>query len=179
MQSHRNALMSRREFFTAPGAVVTIATAMLVAAISVSAGTWGQGNWGQMYWGTNPETAPVAPPVVSSITDDASELVVVIDDYPVGTGADGWLRATSFEITCVNGSSQSVAMTSAGVVRIPNLEPNTEYQCTVQAFNELGGSPGSIRLATTGALLGGGLPISLLSAAACKGPNPPSSCPSS
>ncbi len=176
MHPQRNALLSGRALRA--GAVPVVAASLFALAFPALAGTWGQGNWGQMYWGTNAESAPVAPPVVSSITDDGNEIVVAIEDYPVGTGADGWLRATSFEITCTNGSSQSVAVSSAGVVRIPDLEPFTDYECTVQAFNDLGGSPGNVNLATTGAVLGDGLPISLLNAAICRRPSPPPSCPS-
>jgi hypothetical protein len=161
--------------FTQRPLVLAAALAGILPALfcgDAMAGTWNAGNWGQMYWGTNPETTPVAP-TVSNVTVDGTDLQITVADYAIGSGDDGWSVITRYEVTC--GDAPTVVSTSP-LLRLGDLEADTPYECTVRVANALGSSPAVVQLATTGAALQQGIPITIIYSALCRSANPPASC---
>lgn len=135
-----------------------VAAALIAASVS-HAGTWDVGKWGQMYWGSNPESAPTVAPIVSAQGDGTDITFTLIN---LNTGQEtGWSAITQFEVTCGN---EPTVVVSATNPRISNLEPGTEYTCSIVAINEPNGqtegSPAGTFTATTDSL--GGLPVWLL-----------------
>ena len=136
---------------------------LLILALSASAfanaGTWGSGKWGQMYWGSNPETAPIVAPTVNA-QGDGTDIAFTLTNLLTGQEV-GWSAITQFEVTCGN---QPTVMISADNPRLTNLDPDTEYTCSIVALNEPNGqkgrSPTGTFTATTDSL--GGLPVWLL-----------------
>lgn len=133
---------------------LTLSTAPIALA-----GKWGTGKWGQMYWGSNPETAPIVAPTVNA-RGDGADITFTLTNLLTGEQV-GWSAITQFEITCDN---QPTVLISASNPRLTNLEPGTEYTCTIVALNEPNGqtgrSPAGTFTATTDSL--GGLPVWLL-----------------
>ena len=136
---------------------------LLTLALSASpfadAGTWGSGKWGQMYWGSNPETAPIVAPTVNA-QGDGTDITFTLTNLLSGQEV-GWSAITQFEVTCGN---QPTVMISVDNPRLTNLDPDTEYTCSIVALNEPNGqtgrSPTGTFTATTDSL--GGLPVWLL-----------------
>lgn len=115
------------------------------------AGVYGEENWGEMYWGDNPVTAPTQAPTISSVVVTEDQITITLDDFPVGTGADGWSAVTSFIVTC----GATTVETSESAVTITGLEGDTDYSCSVTGSNAQGGSPASVQVVTTDPLLQG------------------------
>ena len=67
-----------------------IAWALMVFSQGATAGVYGSERWGEMYWGANTASAPVGSPSITSATATDDQITIVLDDFPVGTGADGW-----------------------------------------------------------------------------------------
>ena len=129
------------------------ATFLFVSILSNSAfaGVYGEENWGEMYWGDNPVTAPGSAPTIISAVADEDEITITLDDFPIGTGADGWSAITSFTVTCGDFSTE----TTENQVIITGLESDTEYACSVIASNAIGASPNAVRVVTTSPALQG------------------------
>ena len=125
----------------------------------VHAGEWGSGKWGQMYWGSNPETAPTIAPTVNA-QGDGTDITFTLTNLLTGQQV-GWSAITQFEVTCGN---QPTVLISADNPRLTNLDPDTDYTCSIIALNEPNGqtrrSPAGTFTATTDSL--GGLPVWLL-----------------
>ena len=117
----------------------------------VNAGVYGSENWGEIYWGDNPATAPITPPVITSAVATEDQITITIEDFPVGTGADGWSAVTSFIVTC----GATTVETARSAVTITGLEGDTDYSCSVTASNTQGDSPALVQVVTTDPLLKG------------------------
>lgn len=135
-----------------------LSLALTVAPLA-HAGTWGTGKWGQMYWGTNSETAPIVAPAVIA-QGDGTDITFTLTNLLTGQQL-GWSAITQFEVTCGN---QAPVLISTDNPRLTNLDPGTEYTCSIVALNEqngqIGRSPAGTFTATTDSL--GGLPVWLL-----------------
>jgi len=114
------------------------------------AGTYGE-RWGEMYWGDNPVTAPTAAPTIASAVATEDQITITLDEFPIGTGADGWSAVTSFIVTC----GATTVETSESAVTISGLEGDTQYSCSVTASNAQGDSPALVQVVTTDAALKG------------------------
>ena len=123
------------------------------------AGTWGTGKWGQMYWGSNPESAPTIAPSVTA-QGDGTDITFHLNNLLTGQQL-GWSAIAHFEVTC---GDLPAVIVSADNPRLTNLEPGTDYTCSIVALNEVNGatgrSPTGTFTATTDSL--GGLPVWLL-----------------
>jgi len=115
------------------------------------AGIYGSENWGEMYWGDNSATAPTQAPTIASVVATEDQITITLDDFPVGTGADGWSAVTSFIVTC----GATTVETSESAVTITGLEGDTAYSCSVTASNAQGESPELIQVVTTDGALDG------------------------
>lgn len=124
---------------------------LLVACSHASAGIYGSENWGEMYWGDNPVTAPTAAPTIASAVATEDQITITLDNFPVGTGADGWSSVTAYTVNCGETSAEA----SGTEVTITGLNGDTEYSCSVTASNALGEGPEIIRVVTTAAALRG------------------------
>lgn len=124
---------------------------LTIACCTANAGIFGSENWGEMYWGDNPATAPTSAPTIASAVATEDQITITLEDFPVGTGADGWSAVTSYTVTCGEASAQA----SGTEVTITGLNGDTEYSCSVTASNAQGESPEAIRLVTTAAGLEG------------------------
>ena len=122
-----------------------------VAWSQVNAGVYGSENWGEMYWGDNPATAPTQAPTITSAVATEDQITITLDDFPVGTGADGWSVVTSYTVTC----GETSVTTSETAVTITGLDSDTNYSCSVTASNTEGDSPELIKVVTTDALMQG------------------------
>ena len=142
-------------------ALSTLNKALLTAAVSLAvvpfgqAGTWGSGKWSQMYWGSNPETAPTAAPTVTA-RGDGTDITFTLTNLLEGEQV-GWSAVTEFIVTCGDLAPVTV---SASNPTLTDLDPGTEYTCTIVAVNAQGQSPEGTFTATTDSM--GGLPIWLL-----------------
>ncbi|MEO0439088.1 MAG: fibronectin type III domain-containing protein [Pseudomonadota bacterium] len=155
-----------RSLFVVLGAFGTLSTVS-------HAGSWGSGNWGEIYWGTNPESAPTVAPTVAATQSESDEITVEFTPYPSGTGADGWRVVTEYVLSCSGLPSVSSSEPTAVLV---NLEPDTEYLCSISAANDLGGSPIANNIVLTTEALSQGLSPAFLRAALCSSDNPPANC---
>ena len=124
---------------------------LIMAADYAVAGIYGSENWGEMYWGDNPVTAPTAAPTIASAVATEDQITITLDDFPVGTGADGWSAVTSFIVTC----GATTVETSESAVTISGLEGDTDYSCSVTASNAQGESPALVQVVTTDIALKG------------------------
>jgi len=123
---------------------------------SLLAGVWGNENWGRMYWGSNTATSPVEAPLFN-ITVDGTDISLVLTNLL--TGADmGWSVVTHFVVTC--GDSDPVTINALNP-ELTGLEPNTDYTCSIVAWNDEGASTASEFAFTTEETISG-LPIWLL-----------------
>jgi hypothetical protein len=115
-----------------------------------NAGVYGAENWGEMYWGDSPATSPIFAPTIASVVATEGQITITLDNFPVGTGADGWSAVTAYTVTCGETSAEA----SGTEVTITGLDSDTDYSCSVTASNALGESPEIIRVVTTAALKG-------------------------
>lgn len=139
--------------------------ACLCLSNASNAGIYGAENWGEMYWGDNAVTTPTAAPTIASAVATEDQITITLDDFPVGTGADGWSAVTSFIVTC----GATTVETSQSAVTITGLEGDTDYSCSVRASNAQGDSPTSVQVVTTDSALGGLNIILLCSVIDCRG----------
>ena len=138
---------------------------ILIFSGHAQAGIYGSENWGEMYWGDNPATAPTQAPTIASAVATEDQITITLDDFPVGTGADGWSAITSFIVTC----GATTVETSESAVTITGLEGDTTYSCSVTASNAQGDSPELVQVVTTDSALGGLNIILICSAIECVG----------
>jgi len=138
---------------------------ILIFSGHAQAGIYGSENWGEMYWGDNPATAPTQAPTIASAVATEDQITITLDDFPVGTGADGWSAITSFIVTC----GATTVETSESAVTITGLEGDTTYSCSVTASNAQGDSPELIQVVTTDVALGGFNIMLICSAIECGG----------
>ena len=116
-----------------------------------NAGVYGSENWGEMYWGNNPVTAPTDAPVIISAVATEDQITITLDNFPVGTGADGWSAVTSYTVTC----GQTSVTTSETAVTITGLDSDTNYSCLITASNAQGDSPELIQVVATDSVIQG------------------------
>jgi hypothetical protein len=124
---------------------------ILIFSGHANAGVYGSENWGEMYWGDNPATAPTEAPSIVSAVATEDQITITLDNFPVGTGADGWSIVTSYTVTC---GETSVSTAESSVI-ITGLDSDTTYSCSVTAANAQGDSPALIKLVTTDTLMQG------------------------
>ena len=140
-------------------ALSRITPLLLSLALTISplalAGKWGTGKWGQMYWGSNPETAPTVAPTVNA-QGDGTDITFTLTNLLNGQQV-GWSAVTEFIVTC--GDLAPVTVSASNPI-LTDLEPGTDYTCTIVAVNAQGQSPEGTFTATTDSM--GGLPIWLL-----------------
>ena len=118
---------------------------MLVIRLCALAGVYGSENWGEMYWGDNPVSTPNAAPTISSVVARTDQITITLDNFPQGTGADGWSAITSYIVTC----GETTVETSDTAVTITGLDSDTEYSCSVSASNAAGDSPATVQVVMT------------------------------
>ena len=128
--------------------------ALTLPSTVAEAGVWGSGKWGQMYWGSNPETVPIAPTVTAE--GDGTDITFTLTNLLTGQEV-GWSAVTEFIVTC--GGLAPVTVSASNPI-LTDLDPGTEYTCTIVAVNAQGQSPPGTFTATTDSM--GGLPIWLL-----------------
>ena len=73
---------------------------LLLFCSYANAGIYGSENWGEMYWGDNSATAPTEAPSIASAVATENQIIITLDNFPVGIGADGWSAITSYTVTC-------------------------------------------------------------------------------
>ena len=122
-----------------------IACLIFVISSPWLAGVYGSENWGEMYWGDNPVSTPTAAPTISSVVARADQITITLDNFPQGTGADGWSAITSYIVTC----GATTVETSDTAVTITGLDSDTEYSCSVSAANAVGNSPATVQVVMT------------------------------
>jgi len=123
----------------------TLVLLMLVISPCALAGVYGSENWGEMYWGDNPVSTPNAAPTISSVVARTDQITITLDNFPQGTGADGWSAITSYIVTC----GETTVETSDTAVTITGLDSDTEYSCSVSASNAAGDSPATVQVVMT------------------------------
>jgi hypothetical protein len=137
----------------------SLANLLLILALIVispaHAGTWGVGKWGQMYLGSNQETAPTVAPAVDA-QGDGTDIALIVTNLLTGQQV-GWSAVTDFIVTC--GDLEPVTVSASNPI-LTDLDPGTDYTCTIVAVNAQGQSPEGTFTATTDSM--GGLPIWLL-----------------
>ena len=138
---------------------------LLCFSIVSNAGIYGAENWGEIYWGDNAVTEPTAAPTIASAVATEDQITITLDNFPIGTGADGWSAVTSYVVTC----GATTVETSQSAVTITGLEGNTDYSCSVIATNAQGNSPAFVQVVTTDSALGGLDIILLCSMIDCRG----------
>ena len=110
---------------------------LLLLISKVEASTFGSQNWGEMYWGTNEASAPTTAPVIISSDVGTYSVALTLQDFPTGTGDDGWSVVTAFKLQCAD---QSVTGQS-NTLELDGLVTNTTYECFVLAINAFGEGP--------------------------------------
>lgn len=110
---------------------------LVVVSHSAVGAKYGNENWGQMYWGINNVSAPLASPSILSTDIGTYSVTLVVEDFPAGTGEDGWSVVTAFKLQCAN---QSVTGQSS-TLELDGLVTNTTYECFVLAINAFGEGP--------------------------------------
>lgn len=123
--------------------------------VFAQAGEWNEGNWGRMYWGANAESTPTAAPTVNA-QGDGTDIVFTLTNLTT-PAETGWSVITGFKVTC---GDRATVLISAANPRLTNLEPGTQYSCSIVAVTDEGDSPTGSFSVETDAL--GGLPIWLL-----------------
>lgn len=118
---------------------------LLIVSLKAHSGVYGAENWGEMYWGDNPATAPTETPSIVSAVATEDQITITLDNFPAGTGADGWSAVTSYTVTC----GESSVTTSETAVTITGLDTDTSYSCSVTASNAQGDSPALVKVVTT------------------------------
>ena len=126
-------------------------TTVLFVCSHANAGIYGSENWGEMYWGDNPATAPTEAPTIASVVATEDQITITLDEFPVGTGVDGWSAVTSYTVTC---GETSVEANGTEVI-ITGLDSDTDYSCLVTASNAQGEGPEVVSVVTTAAGLKG------------------------
>ena len=110
---------------------------LLLLVSKVEASTFGSQNWGEMYWGDNAVTAPIIAPTILSSDVGTYSVALIMQDFPTGTGDDGWSVVTSFRLQCADQSVTSQSNT----LELDGLVTNTTYECFVLAINAFGEGP--------------------------------------
>ena len=83
---------------------------------------------------------PSGPPLNCRITKLYSHAVILSWDMPVKASQNGDIL--SYNITCYNNDQVIASITSNQTsISVPNLEPFTDYVCTIAAINVLGQGP--------------------------------------
>ena len=93
--------------------------------------------WGQMYWGSNETSAPITAPVIVSSEIGTYSVALTLQDFPTGTGDDGWSVVTASKLQCAD---QSITGQS-NTLELDGLITNTAYECFVLAINAFGEGP--------------------------------------
>ena len=137
---------------------------LLIFCGHVNAGIYGSENWGEMYWGDNPATAPNQAPTIASAVATEDQITITLDNFPVGTGADGWSAVTSYTVTC----GETSVTTSETAVTITGLDSDTNYSCSVTASNAEGDSPDLVKIVATDAVIQGMSIILICAAIDCR-----------
>lgn len=125
--------------------------ALLLICSHANAGVYGSENWGEMYWGDNPASAPTEAPSIVSAVATENQITITLDNFPVGTGADGWSVVTSYTVTC----GETSVSTAESSITITGLDSDTSYSCSVTATNAQGDSPELIKVVATDTLMQG------------------------
>ena len=125
--------------------------ALLLICSHANAGVYGSENWGEMYWGDNPASAPTEAPSIVSAVATENQITITLDNFPVGTGADGWSLVTSYTVTC----GETSVSTAESSITITGLDSDTSYSCSVTATNAQGDSPELIKVVATDTLMQG------------------------
>jgi hypothetical protein len=99
--------------------------ALLLICSHANAGVYGSENWGEMYWGDNPASAPTEAPSIVSAVATENQITITLDNFPVGTGADGWSLVTSYTVTC----GETSVSTAESSITITGLDSDTSYSC--------------------------------------------------
>ena len=142
---------------TYPAAALAV-IAVALTPLSGTAGDWDQENWDEMYWDGEAVSKPTAAPQ-TQVAVDGTDISVTILNYTEGSGEDGWSAILGYDVTCLDsGGAQTYSGSSFSLT---DLDEETEYTCTVSAFNSQGYGPESQFVATT-EFMPGGLPIWLL-----------------
>ena len=134
------------------------------ACINANAGIYGSEIWGVLYWGDNPATAPTEAPSIVSAVATEDQITITLDNFPVGTGADGWSAVTSYTVTC----GETSVTTSETAVTISGLDSDTNYSCSVTASNAQGDSPDLVKIVATDAVIQGMNIILICAAIDCR-----------
>ena len=144
---------------TYPAAALSLAViAATLTPLSGTAGDWDQENWDEMYWDGEAVSKPTAAPQ-TQVAVDGTDISITILNYTEGSGEDGWSAILGYDVTCLDsGGAQTYSGSSFSLT---DLDEETEYTCTVSAFNSQGYGPESQFVATT-EFMPGGLPIWLL-----------------
>ena len=109
----------------------------LIIAPAVQASSLGFQKWGEMYWGDNTVSAPITAPTILSSDIGTYSVALTLQDFPTGTGDDGWSVVTAFKLQCAD---QSVTGQS-NTLELDGLVTNTSYECFVLAINAFGEGP--------------------------------------
>jgi len=114
-----------------------VALAFTLSAAPAHGASFGEHRWGQMYWGTNEVSAPTTAPIIVSSDVGTYSVALTVQDFPTGTGDDGWSVVTAFKLQCAD---QSVTSQS-NILELDGLVTNTAYECFVLAINAFGEGP--------------------------------------
>ena len=109
----------------------------LLMVPTVQASSLGLQKWGEMYWGDNTVSAPIIAPTILSSDVGTYSLTLTLQDFPTGTGDDGWSVVTAFRLQCADQSVTSQSNT----LELDGLVTNTTYECFVLAINAFGEGP--------------------------------------
>ena len=139
-------------------------TTVLLVCSHANAGIYGSENWGEMYWGDNPATSPIFAPTIASVVATEDQITITLDNFPVGTGADGWSAVTAYTVTC----GETSVTTSETAVTITGLDSDTNYSCSVTASNGQGESPDLIKVVATDPAIQGMNIILICAAIECR-----------
>ena len=84
--------------------------------------------------------APSGPPLNCRATNISSHTVTLSWDMPVKASQNGDIL--SYNITCYNNDQVIASIKSIQMsISVPDLEPFTDYVCTIAAINVLGEGP--------------------------------------
>ncbi|MGB2332730.1 MAG: hypothetical protein ACPH5O_05750, partial [Litorivicinaceae bacterium] len=114
-----------------------VALAFTLSVAPAHGASFGEHRWGQMYWGTNEVSAPTTAPIIVSSDVGTYSVALTVQDFPTGTGDDGWSVVTAFKLQCAD---QSVTSQS-NILELDGLVTNTAYECFVLAINAIGEGP--------------------------------------
>ena len=110
---------------------------LVVVSQSAVGAKYGNENWGQMYWGIHNVSAPLVFPSILSTDIGTYSVTLVVEDFPNGTGEDGWSVVTAFKLQCADES----VISQSNTLELDGLVTNTTYECFVLAINAFGEGP--------------------------------------